>query len=34
MGCFMLAGVGRIFLVLNSTFCINSICHLWGESAL
>lgn len=30
VGCFMLAGVGRIFAVLNSTFCINSICHLWG----
>src|SRR3990172_5976740 len=31
LGCFLLAGVGRIFLVLNSTFCINSICHIWGE---
>lgn len=31
LGCFLLAGVGRTFLVLNSTFCINSICHLWGE---
>ena len=31
IGCFLLAGVGRIFLVLNSTFCINSICHLWGD---
>lgn len=30
VGCFLLAGVGRVFLVLNSTFCINSICHLWG----
>lgn len=30
-GCFMLAGVGRVFLVLNSTFCINSVCHLWGK---
>ena len=30
LGCFLLAGVGRTFLVLNSTFCINSICHLWG----
>ena len=30
LGCFLLAGVGRIFFVLNSTFCINSICHLWG----
>lgn len=31
LGCFILAGVGRTFLVLNSTFCINSICHLWGS---
>jgi stearoyl-CoA desaturase (Delta-9 desaturase) len=31
LGCFLLAGVGRSFLVLNSTFCINSICHLWGD---
>lgn len=31
IGCFMLAGVGRVFLVLNSTFCINSICHIWGD---
>ena len=31
LGCFLLAGVGRTFFVLNSTFCINSICHLWGE---
>ena len=30
LGCFLLAGVARVFLVLNSTFCINSICHLWG----
>jgi stearoyl-CoA desaturase (Delta-9 desaturase) len=30
-GCFMLAGVGRMFAVLNSTFCINSVCHLWGK---
>jgi stearoyl-CoA desaturase (delta-9 desaturase) len=30
IGCFLLAGVGRTFAVLNSTFCINSICHLWG----
>jgi len=29
-GCFLLAGVGRTFFVLNSTFCINSVCHLWG----
>jgi stearoyl-CoA desaturase (Delta-9 desaturase) len=31
IGCFLLAGVGRTFAVLNSTFCINSICHLWGH---
>ena len=31
LGCFMLAGVGRAFAVLNSTFCINSVCHLWGS---
>ena len=31
IGCFFLAGVGRTFFVLNSTFCINSICHMWGE---
>ena len=31
LGCFLLAGVCRVFLVLNSTFCINSICHLWGR---
>jgi stearoyl-CoA desaturase (delta-9 desaturase) len=31
LGCFLLAGVGRTFFVLNSTFCINSICHLWGN---
>ncbi len=31
LGCFLLAGVGRTFLVLNSTFCINSVCHLWGD---
>lgn len=28
---FVLAGVFRIFLVLNSTFFINSICHIWGS---
>lgn len=28
---FILAGMGRTFVVLNSTFCINSICHLWGK---
>ena len=30
-GTFLLAGVGRTFAVLNSTFCINSVCHLWGQ---
>lgn len=27
----LLGGVFRTFLVLNSTFCINSICHMWGD---
>ncbi len=31
VGCFLLAGVGRTFAVLNSTFFINSVCHLWGQ---
>jgi stearoyl-CoA desaturase (delta-9 desaturase) len=31
IGCFFLAGLGRTFAVLNSTFCINSVCHLWGQ---
>lgn len=31
VGCFLLAGVGRTFMVLNSTFTINSLCHLWGS---
>ena len=31
LSCLLLAGVGRTFFVLNSTFCINSICHLWGS---
>jgi stearoyl-CoA desaturase (delta-9 desaturase) len=31
VSCFMLAGVGRLFLVLNATFCINSVCHIWGN---
>ena len=31
LSAFLLAGVLRTFLVLNSTFCINSICHLWGS---
>src|SRR2546428_11501985 len=28
---FLLAGVAPMFLVLNSNFCINSVCHLLGE---
>ncbi|GJL56148.1 MAG: hypothetical protein NPIRA02_32800 [Nitrospirales bacterium] len=31
VSCFLLAGVARTFFVLNSTFFINSICHLWGN---
>ena len=31
VGCFLLAGLGRVFFVLNSTFCINSVCHIWGS---
>jgi len=31
LGCFLLAGVARMVLVLNSTFLINSACHLWGD---
>jgi stearoyl-CoA desaturase (delta-9 desaturase) len=31
LGCFLLAGMLRILLVLNSTFTINSLCHLWGN---
>jgi stearoyl-CoA desaturase (delta-9 desaturase) len=31
VGCFLLVGVGSTFVVLNSTFFINSICHLWGR---
>ncbi len=31
ISCFLLAGLFRTFLVLNSTFCINSVCHLWGS---
>ncbi len=31
LSAFLLAGVARTFLVLNSTFCINSICHMWGK---
>jgi stearoyl-CoA desaturase (delta-9 desaturase) len=31
LGCFLLAGMLRTLLVLNSTFTINSLCHLWGD---
>ena len=31
LSCFLLAGLARTFLVLNSTFFINSICHIWGN---
>jgi stearoyl-CoA desaturase (delta-9 desaturase) len=31
LGCFLLAGVLRTVLVLNSTFTINSLCHIWGD---
>ncbi len=31
VGCFLLAGVLRTVLVLNSTFTINSLCHLIGR---
>jgi stearoyl-CoA desaturase (delta-9 desaturase) len=31
LGCFLLAGMLRTVLVLNSTFTINSLCHLWGN---
>ena len=30
LGCFLLAGVLRTVLVLNSTFTINSLCHMVG----
>lgn len=30
IGCFMLAGMFRTFMVLNSTFAINSLCHMFG----
>jgi len=29
-GCFLLAGMFRMFMVLNSTFAINSLCHMYG----
>jgi stearoyl-CoA desaturase (delta-9 desaturase) len=28
---FLVAGAARIVLLLNVTWCINSVCHLWGE---
>jgi stearoyl-CoA desaturase (delta-9 desaturase) len=31
VGCFLLAGVLRTVLVLNSTFTINSLCHIFGS---
>lgn len=31
VACFLLAGAARVFLVLNVTFCINSVCHIWGN---
>ncbi len=31
VSCFLLAGVLRMFMVLNSTFTINSLCHIWGS---
>lgn len=31
LGCFLLAGICRVFFVLNATFCINSMCHRWGS---
>lgn len=31
LSAFLLAGIARTFLVLNSTFCINSVCHIWGD---
>ena len=30
IGCFLLAGMFRMFMVLNSTFAINSLCHMFG----
>ena len=31
IGCFFLAGMFRMFMVLNSTFAINSLCHMFGS---
>ena len=30
ISCFFLAGMFRMFMVLNSTFAINSLCHMFG----
>ena len=30
LSAFLLGGLLRMFMVLNSTFCINSLCHMWG----
>ena len=31
LGCFLLGGMFRLFMVLNSTFTINSLCHMFGS---
>lgn len=31
VGCFLLGGMFRLFMVLNSTFTINSLCHMFGS---
>lgn len=31
LGCFLLGGMFRMFMVLNSTFTINSLCHMFGS---
>ena len=31
LGCFLLGGLFRMFMVLNSTFTINSLCHMYGS---
>lgn len=31
LSCFLLAGMLRMFMVLNSTFTINSLCHMFGS---
>lgn len=30
ISCFFLAGMFRMFMVLNSTYAINSLCHMFG----